>query len=242
MGRCDLVTIIMNKRKASTLLEKALKRVKYVGEKKVGQLNKRRLMQKYGSKQAKIPEAKFFDNSINVNPSSAGAVFLLNSLAEGSDNTDRIGRKITINNVQYELVVAASTGDLGNAATYPESFDCIRVSLVWDKQPNGANPAYGDIYNSTSNLLTPMCLRNINYVDRFEILATDMVNICAAGPNAETIRRYIKTNLDARYQGTGGGIANISSGALFLAYSDANTTGTQLAIINGRVRIKFSDD
>ena len=107
-------------------------------------------------------------------------------IAVGTDNTNRIGRKITIKSVEYDYTFAATQSDLGTTASYSEMMDGLRLSLVWDRQPAGGGtiPSYSDIYASAPNAQTaPLSKRNMDNIDRFVVLATNMDTISYAGPN-----------------------------------------------------------
>lgn len=219
------------------------KRAKRVAQKMMtGKLlRKTQAGQKYRQAQSLYPEMKYDDNAVSANISATGATTLVLTVAQGSDNTDRIGRKITAKAIHYNLQVAASTVDLANAS-FPENADSIRVSLVYDKQPNGVLGTYNQVYNANNSATTPFALRNMDYIDRFDVLATDLVPICATGPNIGSIARYVPCSLETRYDGTGATIADIESGSYFLAYGDINTAGVVNASIQGVCRVVYSDD
>lgn len=109
------------------------------------------------------PEVKFYDTTIiPAFFSSTAAVYDMSTMAQGLTNTTRIGNKIRIIsaavNMQYELNLGVST--LPNHAKW---------SIVLDKEPEQAAIAsYNQIYAGQS----PLQMRNINYSDRFKVLAT----------------------------------------------------------------------
>lgn len=184
------------------------------------------------------PEPKYCDTTFNTAFGQQEDTDLL-VIAQGSDNTERIGRKITLNKIQYTLSVSASAANLANAALVQNGALNCRVSLVYDKQPNGASATYNFVYlvNATNS---PYTARNLNYIDRFDVLATDNIQINAAGPTAQQIQRYIKCSLETRYDGTGSGIGNIESGNLLLMFSCDAISGTP-ATLAGVVRVVYTD-
>lgn len=188
------------------------------------------------------PEVKFIDTTVNANASDAGGVVLVNACIEGTDAINRIGRKIELTSVEYDLLWSNSLTNLGTAADYPTASDTLRVSLVYDRQPNGAAAAYTDVYSAPASIVAPFAHRNINNLDRFEVLATDLVVISAGGPNAEKIHRYIKTKHDVRFNaGNAGTIADIQSGSLFIMFIDQNTNTFLESTLVGSCRVRFHD-
>lgn len=197
---------------------------------------------KYGSPSANVPEYKFIDVNVNVNSSNAGAAQLLTVVAEGSDNTDRIGRKITMKSFDYDLTWSNGLADLATLASWPEGAAKLKIGFVWDKQPNGALATYANVYSTAGTVLAPFRHRNPNNIDRFDVLAVEDVVISAGGPNTVQMKRHVKTNLVTRFDGTTSAIGDISSGALIIVFADNNTDNAALCLLLGEVRILFSDD
>lgn len=208
-------------------------------QKKFSNFRKFNSKQKFGVKADVMPEIKFVETGVSVQPANTGAVLLLNGCTLGTDAlTNRIGRKIQMTSVDYLLNFAASTADLGTAGTYAEGTDTLKLSLVYDKQSNGAAPTYADIYQSAN----PFSHRNINYLDRFIVLSEELVAISAAGPNGVCTKKYIRMKHDVRFNaGNAGTVADITSGALYLVYGDSNSAGTQQATLLGQVRCRYRD-
>ena len=92
---------------------------------------------------------------------TTGSVTLLNSMAQGSDFTNRIGRKYTNVAVQLEGFLGPQDNSIGTTK--------CRVMLIYDSQPNGALPAIADVLTaSTSN-----AFMNLNNRDRFKVLCDE---------------------------------------------------------------------
>lgn len=209
---------------------------------KIQKFMKRTVGNKYRQASAGVPELKYNDSTLNVGTSNAGGSQLITTIAQGSDNTERIGRKITNKALQYDIAYANGTTDLGNTTPWPENYAAAKFAIVWDKQPNGALATWADVYNTTTNVVTPMCFKNYNNIDRFDILAVEDITICVSGPNAERRSRYIPLSLETRFDGTGSTVADIQSGALIIVYADNNASGAGQATLQGRLRILYSDD
>lgn len=190
---------------------------------------------------SKSPEIKYVDTATNTGITQTGTVDSLNLTAQGSDNNQRIGRKITVKNIQIKGQVAATTADLGTAAAYPESSDTIRVAIVYDKQTNGAVPTYSQIFNAGAGLYAPFSPRNLDYIDRFVVLASESLNISVSGPNGVNFERFIKCSLETRYDNTTAVIASVESGGFFLVYADINGSGANNATLTCWIRVQFTD-
>lgn len=192
-------------------------------------------------------EVKYLDSTINfaLNNSGTGtpAALLLNSLAGGTDDNERIGRKITVNSIQIAYRIAGSNSDLGSG-NFPENSDTARVVIVHDKQPNGVGITYPDVYNIVGGAgpTDPMAFRQMDQSSRFSILSDNRHTVCLNGPNGIDNSRYIKCKLPVRYQGSGSGIANITTGAIWLLAVDANGTASNNITLNGYARVTYTDD
>lgn len=185
-----------------------------------------------------VQERKYLDTIINTVVGNAAGGILLNGLAEGSDNVNRIGRKVTMVSINVDGMFAANPIELGVAVSYPEMSDTIRISIVYDKQPNGAAATSADVWSGSG----PYSKRNMDNIERFDVLMEDRPMICQAGPNAVSHNRYLKVSLPVRYTGTAGAAANITTGSLLMFLVDTNSSGVQQGTYNGVVRVLFTDD
>lgn len=164
-----------------------------------------------------IPETlewkKVYDFSTSVIPTPTGSVFILNSIATGTDYNERVGRVINLEAIRLRFT-----------SNPPIGFDMIdqrlRVLLVLDKQSNSAvSTLPADI------LQTVATLSSENFANRLRIvilkdwlyqlsrltvangLITDSTFVC------EDI--YLRLNIPAIYGGTSGIVAP-ESGAIYL--------------------------
>lgn len=120
-------------------------------------------------------ELKAKDNLWEVGINRDGTtLLLLNGIAQGADFNNRIGRKINMTKLIYNLTLTPDVGvgvaNSGNCAQY-------RLVVVFDRQANGAAPAWSDIfapgtsdpdYGSVTQLSTN--LLNLNWRERFQLL------------------------------------------------------------------------
>lgn len=173
---------------------------------------------------------------------------LLNGCVAGSQNFNRIGRKINLKSLQIQgYFVNADNSAVSTKA---------RMIIVFDKQSNGAAPTYADIVTSqniagtTSSTYNDMI--NLNNRDRFEIIRDTKVTIgaldstatqaFAQSPGMVLVDQYIKLgNRETVYNaGTAGTVGDIQSGSLYVFFiaSQNNAAGVNFV---GSFRTRFVD-
>lgn len=172
---------------------------------------------------------------------TTGSVTLINGCAQGTDFTNRIGRKYTNVTVQLEGIVQPQDTTT-NANKY-------RIMLVYDAQPNGALPAVTDVLTAaTSN-----SFMNLNNRDRFKVLCdvngvvgpltVDTTATQAVGYSdmaQANVRVFKKVNLETICDGTGATVADIQSGSIFLLTVGSGTAGAASNFV-GACRVRFID-
>lgn len=238
----------MPKRKAEgdQSATKMVKKIKAdLGIKKSTKMAKFIRNDRFGVKLQMGPEIKNVDtNFLDVQPSSTGAVTLLNGMTQGTTSITRIGQKIEMTALQVKGSYSAVGGtSVANNSTYP--MDLGFFAVVYDKQANAAAPAWSDIFTDSTAINAPCGARNVNNLDRFVILRAWRVCITTAGPNAEYFEHYIPMNHDVRYNtGTAGTVADITTGALYLAYANGNAIANvaQSAKLTANLRLSFKDE
>lgn len=179
-------------------------------------------------------ELKVIDNpGGSGNFAAAGIVVLMNGVAQGTDYTNRIGRKILLKSWLFRV------GIVPQAITSP-SGDICRVMLIYDCQTNAATPAVTDIL-TTGFYNSPM---NLNNRDRFKVLADKFVTIGAANyaagalttgsPVPRQIKIFKKMNMEEIFGGTGATVGSINTGGLFVVFISLSATTTY--VYDSRVR------
>lgn len=113
------------------------------------------------------PEKKFKDLDTTLSPTTSGATLYLPTLAVGTGQSQRIGRKVMITDILLKGTVRFAATSSSIAA-----FNRVRVMVVQDMQPNGAVFAVTDVLD-TADLLS---YRNIPSAGRFKILYDHMFN------------------------------------------------------------------
>jgi hypothetical protein len=152
---------------------------------------------------------------------------LLNGVAQGSNSNERIGRKTTTKSVLLNYTFTPNA---------PASQ--TRILVVYDKQANGAAPIAGDILFSNS-FLSPT---NLGNADRFVILMDEISDSAQSSAIDISGKRYLKCNLETCWSGTGGAIANILSGSIYImAANNADPTIGVVASCYFHARIRYTD-
>jgi len=104
---------------------------------------------------------------------------LLNAVEPGNGSYNRIGRKIFAKTARLSGLVQFTYS--GNTTTLDIIGNCMRMVVVWDKQPSGVLPKYDEIFGSTSQdgTETSDVLDNLRYDNtaRFQVLRD--LKICA---------------------------------------------------------------
>lgn len=188
-----------------------------------------------------LPELKTIDSG-SVGPtnfSTAGAVLLLNGVAQGDDYTNRIGRKITMKSILMRFSVFSQATD--NLQTG----DILRVMIVYDNQSNGVAPTVANILQ-TASWDSP---QNLDNRDRFLVLADKVFNrpaaIYAAGvitagqAGAASRKIYRKISLQTQFNGTGATVGSIAGGSVYMLTISAY--GAQYDYYSN-CRIRFTDN
>lgn len=166
-------------------------------------------------------ELKVIDLATSNTVANTGTVTLLNSVGQGTDYTQRVGRKIYLKSMLFQLDLQPT-----GTSSIPLG-DFVRCLVVYDCQTNAVNPTVADVLaNGAWN--SPMNLTNR---DRFKVLIDKRVSVGAvtytAGPvltagmvSPRTIRVYKKMNMEMIFGATGSGIGSISTGGVFLILLD----------------------
>ncbi len=187
-----------------------------------------------------ISELKFHDLDIDDAVVAAGGNIAEDScltIAQGTTESERIGRKLTVHGINWRFKIAIP------ATTTPgDSADVIRVMLYLDKQTNGATAAVLDIVETADY----QSFNNLSNKSRFRILMDRTYSINAQSGRDTTIGESIitdtlfkKVNIGVEYDNVAstGVITTMRSnniGVLLLGFSG-------LAGFSSKMRIRFSD-
>ena len=181
------------------------------------------------------PELKYIDTNAGTAITFASSAFatgvLLNGVAQGSDATARIGRKMVMKSLLLRW-----TWNLGSTSTGGSP---VRVMVVYDKQTNAAAPAITDILVAD----TFIGQNNLNNRDRFTVLCDQISEPIGANGNTSiggTI--YKSLNMETMFNsGNAGTVADITSGSVYLFVAQTGGIGVVNPIFNWRARVRFTD-
>lgn len=191
----------------------------------------------YGRYSGKNPELKFFDTTTTSTVSTTGVIETtsINLIPQGVTENSRVGRKCVIKSIYFKCLLFSSvTVQVTNS---------IQLALVWDKQANGADAAYTDIWEA--NLFNSFI--NLANSSRFRILKTFRVTLKPTVNLASTtnfnahklLKYYKKCNIPLEFDSTTGAITEVKSNNLAWYAIASSSDGT--ATLAMTTRIRFSD-
>lgn len=189
------------------------------------------------------PEMKFFDTQHDWDTDTTGevpATGQLNLIPQGINESERIGRKITIKRIDTRLLIQAKA-----TATFVGSI--VRICLVQDQQCNGAAATYSGV-NGVLDTDIVTAFRNLENTNRFKILKdwyfAHEPHAGAPGANnlwQRTLRFGTSCNIPIEWDSsaTTGVIGTIRSNNLFfICRSSKDDDGLQVL---GTTRIRYTD-
>lgn len=197
----------------------------------------------FPSEELKVKDLNLSIEAINT----TGTFTLLNGLQQGSDFTNRVGRKVMWKSLYVRFLVQHDRTSAGaGAGVSPNS--SVRIIIIHDMQTNGATPTVAALLNS-ANTTAPL---NLDNRDRFKVLmdkfyampgvSKTATDINSAGNTAFTIKKYRKINFETIFNsGTSGAVADINSGAVWLFIIGDQASGDNCSTVNGSVRMRFAD-
>lgn len=236
----------MAKRKlSSTSVDAIFKRVKAATEKKKfkksavrveGYMNGRLTSGTMG------PEVKSIDVSTGVLDVIAGSNYLvsaLNTIAVGTDDSQRVGQKINVKSISIEANIGCFGGSaISTVAPGGQAF--LDVYLVWDKQPDGAAPSGGTatIFSSANTNLTYGLPANL---ERFQILRRERYAFDTSAGLTARLNWHVPMDMSVRYSDSTGS-PNTNNLLLCALSPSAAASGTVMCPnITSYMRVKYTD-
>ncbi len=198
------------------------------------------------------PEQKFFDTDSGL--VTLGAAWgtvgsFLNAVAQGTLNTNRIGRVYSITSLSMRGHFATLSAE---AQAAPADGIAGKIKLVVDTQTNGTVLTPGDVMDETIATFPTYAHRNLAFTDRFKVLKTcsatlnsqisqllvnDFSNASVKGGEFEYFTRFdppIKVQCEL---GTTGAITLITDNTLHLI---GCAEAASLLTVRARIRIRFT--
>jgi len=144
---------------------------------------------------------------------TTGSVTALNLIAEGNDNTTRLGRKATMRSVSVRgYVVQAGVANVAQQG---------RLLVVWDNAAAGALPVITDVLTA----ITSSSFVNVNNVARFTVLYDNTYEVGSLNTGAtvsiadQTVKKVdveLRVDSSTQFSGTTAAIGSIQNGTLLL--------------------------
>ncbi len=162
----------------------------------------------------------------------------LNLIAQGITESTRVGRKICIHTVSMKGAMNQANGTTVNPA------EAVRLFLIHDTQPNGADGPIADIMEGTGI----HSFRNLANESRFRILWSKKFHFrpglsgngtTHAFPNSVIhFGFHKKVEIPIQYDSTAGAITEVQTNNLqLIGVNDNNTTCT----LDGTIRLRYVD-
>lgn len=177
------------------------------------------------------------DNDVDIATmpfNTSGAIQLLNGIAQGTDFTQRVGRKFTMTSIYIRMIIQNGTTQVPN--------NIARWMVVYDKQTNSNALTIANVLAAVSTTAP----NNLDNRDRFVVIYDKCHNIGATGGNDNQkvfIRKFRRCNLEVTNSGTGNTVGSIATGSLyFITVGDVVPGTTASTVTAGTVRIRFKED
>ncbi len=168
------------------------------------------------------------------------------SIDQGNGNTQRLGRTA---NVVSLNIRGTATLVAQESTTAPTAVRWIRLCLVLDKQTNSAQLAGENVFASVGASLEIQSFRNLEYVERFEVLADKTIFFPSASINEGSINLFSraaqikkfsmaykwKDGLKHIYDGTSGLVGDLTGNSLHLIATASNSE----VLVNYTCRCRF---
>lgn len=181
------------------------------------------------------PELKFNDQTINTNSSNSGTIIPLNQMAAGDTALLRDGNKILNKSVQLRLLYQNLDAAVN---TYH------RLIVVYDRQPNGANPTINGATDGPLDSTDPSALRNVSTVSRFKVLldrSFEINNTGSAQLMYKEVIEFVKVPSDCQMTAFQDGTSGppINGGLYLMLIGDQTLASGDTASVNGFTRVRF---
>lgn len=166
---------------------------------------------------------------------TTGSIALVATMAQGSSQSQRIGKKAQYKS--FQLRGSANANSVGGVN------DCA-ILLVYDRDPTGSLPAITDILNtvSTRSMNNDANSDRFHIIRRWDFILIGNTTTLSTGKEARTIDEYVKFKFPVQFKAAGtGAIADIAKGAVYLVTVGNNAAGTSAAELGVGIRTRFID-
>lgn len=171
------------------------------------------------------------------------------AIAQGAGVTQRIGNKILVKSIQFIGTFIPQNAGTAQVSTYSPS-QMVRMLVLVDKQPNGALPAASDVFESGTNVFSPI---NLSNRDRFVVIKDKMYTLGPAvstatanqyafgGDCIRLCKFYKKLRLPVTFGGSTSAITDLRTNNIIVVLFGSVATGTNDAQLDGYMRVRYVD-
>jgi len=184
-------------------------------------------------------EKKFVDFNFDVfevvQVGSSNSIVSLNTIAEGSSNQQRIGRKALMLSLYLQLQVVVDA-----ASTFVNTI--VRMVVLWDKQPNGALPTWANVLNlpgTGNNAVEMLAPNNLSNSKRFDTLIDKRWNFHKDFIEGFHYKKYIRLNRTTQYNGAAAAVGTIATGNLVILFAGPIVVAGATPDVIGTARLRF---
>lgn len=157
----------------------------------------------------------------------------VNNMRQGATVAERIGNKVVVKSIHLK-----GTINLDAACTRA----CVRIMLVYDRQPNGAFPAVGDLtMDQPGGTVGPLSSLNIANKGRFSIIRDQWITLDLVQKNQYQLNLYCKGRWETEFQTNTFTIGDIRMGSILLAAGAQFNAGGFVTLTNSMVRVRYFD-
>lgn len=185
--------------------------------------------------------AKFLDTDLGIlTASQTENIVLLNTVSQGTDENQRLGRNIAMKSVQLRGKIQGNSAGVNAIA---------RIMVVYDRQPNKLLPVIADIISATTVASLFSGFSNQNNRDRFAIIMDKSFGVIGASTSVSqdaimTFNKFVKLpNLITNYDNsaTTGVITTLTTGSLLFVTIGDTVAGTTSPVVTIDARLRFND-
>lgn len=182
------------------------------------------------------PEVKNLDTSVGATTVTAAAPYtnaLLDAIAEGTSDANRVGMKIQVKSLDITFNVATANAAAGTTQVF------VDIWVIHDRQPDQSGAAAaGSIFTASNTNLVRILPQNL---DRYTVLRHERIALSPGqgGESAKILDYHIPLDMSVRYaDGTGAPVTN----DLLVAFLTPSAAATWQPVISYQYRVKFTDE
>ncbi len=188
-------------------------------------------------------EVKFLDTTISDGTLASTMVhFNICVVPQGTDEQQRVGRKILVRKVHFKGVLT-----LINSTDITNTSNVVKVMVVQDKQTNGAQFAAAQLLETD----VIASFNNLTNRSRFRVLRTEYFTFSQPGGVATgaafalgEVSRWVNINVDCKVpieyddSASTGAITTVRSSSLWVLFQ---TSTSETMAVSGQARIRYLD-